>query len=215
LILSLIVFISQKSKLYSFLSSSSSIVFSRRASSQRKVIWISFKIAKNSRRLKKLNQLKKSKKIVYVKQSKKTSKFLRFSRWLMSILNSETSKTFYFKEYNIIEFLKRYENLCVNYNLKKKEMIKCFSKYYDVIIEQYVRIVTIKKNTWKNLCQILNKNNRNKNLNHQVYFIEYFKVFKNKQRIQLKKVSFYCWQFFVIFEKLIHSNKLQVVLKIV
>ncbi len=64
----------------------------------------------------------------------------------MSMSKSKTSETFYFEEYNIIEFLKRYENLCVNYDLEEKEMIKRFSKYCDIIIEQYVRVVTIKKN---------------------------------------------------------------------
>ncbi len=59
---------------------------------------------------------------------------------------SEISETFYFEEYNIIEFLKRDENLCVNYDFEEKEMIKRFLKYCDVVIKQYVRIVTIKKN---------------------------------------------------------------------
>jgi hypothetical protein len=40
---------------------------------------------------------------------------------LMSMSKSETSETFYFEEYNIIEFLKRYENLCVNYDLEEKK----------------------------------------------------------------------------------------------
>jgi hypothetical protein len=75
LILSLIVFISKKLKSCFFFSFSSNIVFSRRTSSQKKVIWISFKIARSSRRLKKLSQLKKSKKIVYVNRSKKFQSF--------------------------------------------------------------------------------------------------------------------------------------------
>ncbi len=64
----------------------------------------------------------------------------------MSMSKSKISETFYFEEYNIIEFLKRYENFCVNYDLEEKKMIKRFSKYCDVVIKQYVRAVTIKKN---------------------------------------------------------------------
>ncbi len=53
----------------------------------------------------------------------------------MSMSKSEIFKTFYFEKYNIIEFLRRYENLCVNYDLEEKEMIKRFLRYCDVVIK--------------------------------------------------------------------------------
>jgi hypothetical protein len=71
LILSLIVFTSEESKSCFLFSFSLSIVLSRYTSFRKKIILISFKIAKSSRRLKKLSQLKKSKKVINVKQSKK------------------------------------------------------------------------------------------------------------------------------------------------
>jgi ABC-type multidrug transport system ATPase subunit len=53
----------------------------------------------------------------------------------------EISETFFFDEYNITEFLDRYANLCQNYDLEKKEKIRRLLRYYDLINEQYVRVV--------------------------------------------------------------------------
>ncbi len=74
----------------------------------------------------------------------------------MLMSNFEISKTFYFEEYNIIEFLKRYKNLCVNYDLKEKEKLNVFE------ILQYSHWAICsnydKKNNWKRFCQIFDKN---------------------------------------------------------
>ncbi len=53
------------------------------------------------------------------------------------------------------------------------------------------------------------KNYKNKNLNQQLHFLEYLKIFKNKVRTFLKKISQYCRQDTSIFEKLIKTKKLQ------
>jgi ABC-type multidrug transport system ATPase subunit len=54
---------------------------------------------------------------------------------------SRTSKASFFDEYNVIEFLDRYADLCQNYDLEKEEKIRRLSRYCDLINEQYVRVV--------------------------------------------------------------------------
>jgi hypothetical protein len=74
------------------------------------------------------------------------------SRWLIIMFASKTFKTFFFDEYNITQFFDRYVDLCLNYDLEKKEKIRRFFRYCDFINEQYVKIV-IKANVfiWKKL----------------------------------------------------------------
>ncbi len=54
---------------------------------------------------------------------------------------SKTSKAFFFDEYNVIEFLDQYVDLCQNYDLEKEKKIHRLSRYCDFINEQYVRVV--------------------------------------------------------------------------
>ena len=42
--------------------------------------------------------------------------------------------TLYFKEVNIIEFLKRYRDQCDNIGLKVKERIKRLPRYYSIVV---------------------------------------------------------------------------------
>jgi hypothetical protein len=54
---------------------------------------------------------------------------------------SEISKAFFFDEYNITKFFDRYADLCQNYDLEEREKIRRLFRYYDLINEQYVRVV--------------------------------------------------------------------------
>jgi uncharacterized membrane protein YgaE (UPF0421/DUF939 family) len=62
---------------------------------------------------------------------------------------------------------------------------------------------------WKEFCRTLCRDYKNKNLNQQLHSLEYLEVFKNKMRTFLKKISQYCRQYTIIFEKLIKTKKLQ------
>jgi hypothetical protein len=42
-----------------------------------------------------------------------------------------------------------------------------------------------------------------------MHSLKYFEIFKNKIRTSLKKISQYCRQYTIIFEKLIKTKKLQ------
>jgi hypothetical protein len=131
-------------------------------------------------------------------------------RWLIIMLASEIFKTFLFDEYNITKFLDRYADLCLNYDLEKEKKIRRLFRYCDFINEQYVRIV-INANVfeWKEFCKTLCKNYKDKDLNQQLHFLKYLKVFKNKVRTFLNEIFQYCRQYIVIFEKLIKTKKLQ------
>ncbi len=130
--------------------------------------------------------------------------------WLIIMLAFETSETFFFDEYNITKFFDRYADLCLNYDLEKREQIRRFLRYCDLINEQYVKVV-INANVfeWKDLCKILYKDYKNKYLNQQLHFLKYLEIFKNKVRTFLKEISQYCRQYTIISEKLIKSKKLQ------
>jgi hypothetical protein len=123
---------------------------------------------------------------------------------------SKISKAFFFDEYNVIEFLDRYADLCQNYDLEEKEKIRRLSRYCDLINEQYVRVV-VNANVfdWKKLCKTLCKDYKNKDLNQQLHSLKYFEIFKNKMRTFLKEIFQYCRQYTIIFEKLIKTKKLQ------
>jgi hypothetical protein len=54
---------------------------------------------------------------------------------------------------------------------------------------------------------------KNKDLNQQLHFLKYLKIFKNKIRTFLKEISQYCRQYTIIFEKLIKMKKLQKTLR--
>jgi hypothetical protein len=122
----------------------------------------------------------------------------------------EIFEMFFFDEYNITKFLDRYVDLCLNYDLEKEKKIRRLSRYCDFINEQYMRVV-INANVfeWKEFCKTLCKNYKNKNLNQQLHFLKYLKVFKNKVRTFLNEIFQYCCQYIVIFEKLIKMKKLQ------
>jgi hypothetical protein len=131
------------------------------------------------------------------------------SRWLIIMFVFETSETFFFDEYNITKFLNRYVDLCQNYDLEKKKKIRRLLRYYDLINEQYVRVV-INANVfeWKEFCKTLCKNYKDKALNQQLHFLKYLKIFKNKVQTSLKEISQYCRQYTIISEKLIKTKKL-------
>jgi hypothetical protein len=135
-------------------------------------------------------------------------------RWLIIMFVFEIFETFFFDEYNITEFLNRYANLCQNYDLEKRKKIRRLLRYCDFINEQYVRVV-VNANVldWKELCKILCRNYKSKDLNQQLHSLKYFKVFKNKMRTFLNEISQYCRQYIVIFEKLIKVKKLQKTLR--
>jgi hypothetical protein len=127
-------------------------------------------------------------------------------RWLIIMFASETSETLFFDEYNITKFLDWYADLCLNYDLEKKEKIRRLLCYCDFINEQYVRVV-INANVfeWKEFCKTLCKDYKNKNLNQQLHFLKYLKIFKDKIRTSLKNISQYCRQYTIISEKLIKT----------
>ncbi len=131
-------------------------------------------------------------------------------RWLIIMSASEISRTFFFDEYNVIEFLDQYADLCQNYDLEEEKKIRRLFRYCDFINEQYVRVV-VNANVfdWKKLCKTLCKDYKNKNLNQQLHALEYLEVFKNKMRTSLKEISQYCRQYTIISEKLIKTKKLQ------
>jgi hypothetical protein len=131
-------------------------------------------------------------------------------RWLIIMFASKTSRTSLFDEYNVIEFLDRYVNLCQNYDLEEEEKIHRLFRYCDLINEQYVRVV-VNANVfdWKEFCKTLCRDYKNKNLNQQLHSLKYLKVFKNKMRTFLKEISQYCRQYTIISEKLIKTEKLQ------
>jgi hypothetical protein len=130
------------------------------------------------------------------------------------MLAFEIFEAFLFDEYNITKFLDRYADLCLNYDLEEKEKIRRLFRYCDFINEQYVRIV-VNANVfeWKKFCKTLCKNYKNKDLNQQLHFLKYLKVFKNKVRTSLNEISQYCRQYIVISEKLIKTRKLQKMLR--
>jgi hypothetical protein len=84
------------------------------------------------------------------------------------------------------------------------------SRYCDLINEQYVRVV-VNANVfnWKEFCKTLCKDYKDKNLNQQLHSLKYLEIFKNKMRTFLKKISQYCRQYTIIFEKLVKTKKLQ------
>jgi hypothetical protein len=131
-------------------------------------------------------------------------------RWLIIMFVSKILETFLFDDYNITKFLNRYVDLCQNYDLEKKKEIRRLLRCCDFINEQYVRIV-INANVfeWKKLCKTLCKNYKNKDLNQQLHFLKYLKIFKNKVRTFLKKISQYCRQYTITSKKLIKTKKLQ------
>jgi hypothetical protein len=136
------------------------------------------------------------------------------SRWLIIMLASKSFETFFFDEYNITKFLNRYVDLCQNYDLEKRKKIRRLYRYCDLINEQYVRtMINANVFEWKKFCKTLCKNNKNKDLNQQLHFLKYLKVFKNKVRTFLKKISQYCRQYTVISEKLIKTKKFQETLR--
>jgi hypothetical protein len=61
----------------------------------------------------------------------------------------------------------------------------------------------------KKFCKTLCRNYKDKDLNQQFHFLKYLKIFKNKIRTFLKKISQYCRQYTLISEKLIKIKKLQ------
>ncbi len=132
------------------------------------------------------------------------------SRWLIIMLASKIFETFLFDDYNITKFVDRYANLCLNYNLEEKEKIRRLFRYCDLINEQYVQAV-INANVfeWKELCKILCRDYKNKDLNQQLHSLNYFEIFKNKMRTSLNEISQYCRQYTIISEKLIKTKKLQ------
>jgi hypothetical protein len=131
-------------------------------------------------------------------------------RWLIIMFAFEISETFFFDEYNITEFLDRYANLCLNYDLEEREKIHRLFRYCDFINEQYVRtMINANVFEWKEFCKILCKDYKNKNFNSHLHFLKYLKVFKNKMRTFLNEISQYCRQYIVISEKLIKIKKLQ------
>jgi hypothetical protein len=154
-----------------------------------------------------------SKKLEHFKSST-TMSFLQILqmllRWLIIMFAFEIFETFLFDEYNVTKFLDRYANLCQDYDLEKKEKIRRFFRYCDLINEQYVRIV-INANVfeWKEFCKIFCKDYKNKDLNQQLHVLKYLKIFKNKVRTFLKEISQCCRQYTIIIEKLIKTKKLQ------
>jgi hypothetical protein len=50
----------------------------------------------------------------------------------------EISEGIFFDEYNIMKFLDRYADLCLNYDLEKKSKIRHLTFYCDFINKQYV-----------------------------------------------------------------------------
>jgi hypothetical protein len=136
------------------------------------------------------------------------------SRWLIIMFASETFETFFFDEYNITKFLDRYVDLCQNYDLEKKKKIRRLFRYCDLINEQYIRaIINANVFEWKEFCKTFYKNYKDKDLNQQLHSLKYFKIFKNKVRTFLKKISQYCRQYTVIFEKVIKTEKFQKTLR--
>jgi hypothetical protein len=53
----------------------------------------------------------------------------------------ETSKTSFFDEINVIDFLNRYENLCNDFRLENAKKARRLSKYCDVFIDQLMKII--------------------------------------------------------------------------
>jgi hypothetical protein len=135
-------------------------------------------------------------------------------RWLIIMLASKIFETFFFDDYNITKFFDQYANLCLNYDLEKREKIRRLFRYCDFINEQYVQIV-ISANVfeWKEFCKTLCKDYKNKDLNQQLHSLNYLEIFKNKMRTFLNEILQYCRQYTIISEKLIKTKKLQKTLR--
>lgn len=55
---------------------------------------------------------------------------------------SDTSKTSFFDDYNIIEFFDQYNDIVDDFNLSKKKKIERFSRCCNVLNKQYVKSIT-------------------------------------------------------------------------
>jgi hypothetical protein len=59
----------------------------------------------------------------------------------MIMSSSKTSKTSFFNEINVIDFLNRYENLCNDFRLENAKKARRFFRYCDVLIDQLMKII--------------------------------------------------------------------------
>ncbi len=74
---------------------------------------------------------------------------------------SGTSDIFYFERANISEFIKRFEDICDDYQVRDENKIKRVPRYYTQVIDQFVKEMKEYQNeNWGKLKKELKKEYR-------------------------------------------------------
>ena len=124
-------------------------------------------------------------------------------KYIMFMLVSKSSKVLYFDEHNIIEFFKRFKQLCDEYKIIiKKRWIK-FLRYCERLIIEFIKtsILYVNRN-WTVFDKKMWKKYKNKNAKQMTNFRSFLKKYKSKIRID-DQMQIYNHQFKNIFIKLI------------
>jgi hypothetical protein len=138
------------------------------------------------------------------------------SRWMMTMFSSETSETSFFDEINVIDFLNRYENLCNDSRLKNAKKARRLSRYWDVLIDQLVKIIDhwILRD-WKILKKLLLKEYKVNDVAQKIYSRRFLKMYKDKTRIDTEDIRQFCRRYLLSSNNLIKKNKLDKITRII
>ena len=124
-------------------------------------------------------------------------------KYMMFMLASKFSKALHFDEHNIIEFFKRFEKLCDEYEIiVKKRWIKLFWYCERSIVEFIKTLILYVDRNWTAFNKKMRKKYKNKNAKQMTNFRLFLKKYKSKTCID-DQMQIYSCQFKSIFIKLI------------
>ena len=124
-------------------------------------------------------------------------------KYMMFMLASKSSKALYFDEHNIIEFFKRFEELCDEYKISVKKWWIKFSRYCKRSIVEFIKTLTLYVDrNWAAFDKKMRKKYKDKNAKQMTNSRSFLKKYKNKIYID-DQMRIYSRQFKNIFIKLI------------
>lgn len=113
---------------------------------------------------------------------------------------------------NVTEFLDRYSNMCHDYHISDKRMVRRMLWYCNSIVAQNIRsLPAYQESNWKTLAEAMTKEYAEEDEVQVMYSVEYLKRLKGLDWSKSNDLDLYCQQYKAISNELIskgHFNKM-------
>lgn len=128
--------------------------------------------------------------------------------YVMPMPNPKVPGSPFFEGDNISYFLKKFENMCEDYQMSTSEKIRCLPWYCEMFIARHVRSVGFSRLDWIKISTNLKKKYKNRNIAQQISSRIYLEAFKDKPRTKSAKVLHFCCDYLEISKELLSKKKL-------